>query len=59
MQSLWPEAPDTGLFSFGCNSRTRGDRAKKELGLGPKSPAFWDTIEGDLMDAFAGEGNLT
>ena len=53
MMALWPDAPNTGLFSFGCNSRTRADRAAKELGYVAKAPTFWDTFEGDLMDAFA------
>lgn len=53
MIALWPNAPDTGIFSFGCNSRTRADRASKELGYMPTAPTFWDTFESDLMDALA------
>ncbi|KAI0101680.1 NAD(P)-binding protein [Nemania sp. FL0031] len=53
MVSLFPDAPDTGFFSFGCNSRSKADRAAKELGYVPKAPLFWDVLESDLMDAIA------
>lgn len=52
MRDIWPDAPDTGIFSFGCNSRTVPDRAAKELGYVPKAPSFWDTLESDLMDVY-------
>ncbi|KAI1176707.1 NAD(P)-binding protein [Nemania sp. FL0916] len=53
MASLFPDAPDTGFFSFGCNSRSKADRARKELGYVPKAPSFWDVLDSDLMDAVA------
>ncbi|TRX91240.1 hypothetical protein FHL15_007845 [Xylaria flabelliformis] len=53
MASLFPDAPYTGFFSFGCNSRSKADRAAKELGHVPKAPSFWDVLESDLMDAIA------
>ncbi|KAI0554299.1 NAD(P)-binding protein [Xylaria curta] len=53
MASLFPDAPDTGFFSFGCNSRSKADRAAKELGYVPKAPSLWDVLESDLMDAIA------
>ncbi|KAI0523914.1 NAD(P)-binding protein [Xylaria bambusicola] len=53
MASLFPDAPETGFFSFGCNSRSRADRAGKELGYVPTAPAFWDVLESDLVDAIA------
>ncbi|KAI1298086.1 NAD(P)-binding protein [Xylaria venustula] len=53
MAALFPDAPDSGFFAFGCNSRSRPDRATKELGYVPAAPPFWDILESDLLDAIA------
>ncbi|KAI1260280.1 NAD(P)-binding protein [Xylariaceae sp. FL1019] len=53
MAALFPHAPETGFFSFCCNSRSKSDRAAKELGYVAKGPSFWDTLESDLLDALA------
>ncbi|KAI0975642.1 NAD(P)-binding protein [Xylaria arbuscula] len=53
LASLFPDAPDSGLFAFGCNSRSKADRAAKELGYLPAAPSFWDVLESDLLDAIA------
>lgn len=49
--SLYPATPDLGFTTFACNSRSRADRAAKELGYVPTAPGFWDTLESDLTDA--------
>ncbi|KAI0150755.1 NAD(P)-binding protein [Xylariaceae sp. FL1272] len=53
MAALFPYAPETGYFSFCCNSRSKPDRAARELGYVAKGPSFWDTLETDLLDALA------
>jgi hypothetical protein len=45
--------PDLGFYMFASNSRSKADRAAKELGYKPKSPSLWDTLEADLIDALA------
>lgn len=55
MASLYPSTPDLGFTTFACNSRSKADRAAKELGYLPTAPSFWDTLESDLTDALGEE----